>query len=84
MAHCVIDPSRGVTYSGTTYIGVRSSKHNNSSAYSHHEDLVRFREVHPEVFHIPESSDVKPVVIKSVDGGPDENPRLEKKQENGL
>ena len=78
VAQCVIDPKSGVTYSGTTYIGVRSSKHNNSSAFSHQEDMGRFRQRQPEVFEVPESGgEVKPVIIKSVDGGPDENPRYE-------
>ena len=75
---CVIDPKNGVTYSGATYVAVRSSKHNNSTAYSHQEDLAKFRELHPEVFEIPESGGmVKPVLIKGVDGGPDENPRFD-------
>lgn len=32
-----IDAGGKVGYSGETYVGVRSQKHNNSSAYSHHE-----------------------------------------------
>ena len=77
IAHCNIDTKAGVSYSGTTYIAVRSSKHNNSSAFSHQEDLIRFREHHPEVFEVPDTGEVKPVLIKSVDRGPDENPRYE-------
>ena len=34
MAQCAIDED-GVTYNGDTYIAIRSSKHNNSSAYTH-------------------------------------------------
>ena len=34
-----IDGSGHVGYSGETYIGIRSQKHNNSSAFSHHQDL---------------------------------------------
>ena len=78
IAHCVIDPKTGVTYTGTTYIAVRSSKHNNSTAFSHQEDLKKFMQLYPQVFKISESEDeIKPVIIKSVDGGPDENPRYE-------
>ena len=78
MAQCVINPSSGVTYTGHTYIAVRSSKHNNSTAFSHQEDFGRFKDLNPEVFDVPGSpSVVKPVVIKVVDGGPDENPRFE-------
>ena len=36
---CEIDPDKGVTYSGLTFISIRSSKHNNSSALTHIEDL---------------------------------------------
>ena len=79
MAICEINPKTGVSYSGPTYIGVRSSKHNNSTAFSHQQDLLRFREVNPEIFDVPDSPGVaKPVLIKGVDGGPDENPRFEK------
>ena len=74
MAHCKIDPVKGVTYSGETYIALRSSKHNNSSAFSHQEDLLRMRDLIPEVFK------GKSVIIKSVDGGPDENPRFQNNQ----
>ena len=41
MAACHIHPKDGVTYSGETCIFIRSSKHNNSSAFSHQEDIVR-------------------------------------------
>ena len=49
MAHCEIQDG-GVSYSGETYIGIRSSKHNNSSAFSHQEDLLRMRELMPDLF----------------------------------
>ena len=29
-----------VTYSGTTYIGIRSAKHSESSAFAHFEDMI--------------------------------------------
>jgi hypothetical protein len=71
LAQCEITKD-GVSYNGVTYIGVRSSKHNNSTAFSHQEDLLRMRLLMPEVF------ENKSVLIKSVDGGPDENPRFQK------
>lgn len=74
MAHCEIEKSSGVTYSGTTYIAIRSSKHNNSSAFSHQEDLLRMKELKPEIF------EGRSILIKAVDGGPDENPRFQKNQ----
>lgn len=80
LAHCKIDPLTGkVSYSGETYIGIRSSKHNNSSAYSHNDDLQTFIKHNPGVFLSPGSAvEVKPVIVKGTDGGPDENPRFEK------
>ena len=70
LAQCKID-KEGNSYSGVTYIGLRSSKHNNSSAFTHQEDLLRMSSLMPEVF-------AKSILIKSVDGGPDENPRFQK------
>ena len=74
MAHCEIDLKSGVSYSGDTYIAIRSSKHNNSSAFTHQEDLLRMKELNPELF------EGKSVLVKSVDGGPDENPRFQNNQ----
>ena len=74
---CEIDPDKGVTYSGLTYISIRSSKHNNSSALTHIEDLSDMFENNIELFE-SDDNDYKPVLIKTVDGGPDENPRFEK------
>ena len=74
---CEIDPNKGVTYSGLTYVSIRSSKHNNSSALTHVEDLRDMFENNMELFE-SDNNDYKPVLIKSVDGGPDENPRFEK------
>ena len=76
-AVCEIDPKTGVTYSGNTYIAVRSAKHNGSTAFSHTEDMVRFAELQPAVFKVQGSvTDFKPVLVVGVDGGPDENPRF--------
>ena len=74
---CEIDPDKGVTYSGLTYVSIRSSKHNNSSALTHIEDLRDMIAGNIELFE-SDNDDYKPVLIKSVDGGPDENPRFEK------
>jgi peptidoglycan/xylan/chitin deacetylase (PgdA/CDA1 family) len=49
---------------------LRSGKHDSSSALTHHEDFVTALELHPEF--------KKPIVIITVDGGPDENPRFPK------
>ena len=77
IAVCQIDPKVGVTYSGPTYIGVRSAKHNGSTAFSHAEDLTRLCDLEPEIFKLSGSvREYKPVIVKGVDGGPDENPRF--------
>ena len=78
IAHCQPDPNTGkIGYTGKTYIGIRSSKHNNSTAYTHHEDLIKFIEQNQDIFHT-ETGEVKPILVKGVDGGPDENPRFDK------
>jgi hypothetical protein len=74
MVECTITEEHGVSYTGETYVGIRSSKHNNSSAFTHQEDMLRMKELLPEVF------EDKSVLIKGVDGGPDENPRFQKNQ----
>ncbi len=56
---------------------MRSQKHNNSSAFSHHQDLLRVLEIFPDAFKTPDGL-FKPVLVKGTDGGPDENPRFEK------
>ena len=73
---CRIDETGSVSYSGETYIAVRSLKNNNSSAYSHQEDLMNAVKLFPDAFCV--DGNVKPVLVKGVDGGPDENPRFDK------
>ena len=58
-------------------MGIRSQKHNNSNAYSHHQDLLRVIDLYPDVFKTS-SGKMKPVLVKGTDGGPDENPRFDK------
>ena len=76
LAVCSIT-KEGVTYTGPTYVAIRSSKHNGSTAFSHNEDLETFAKTRPDIFHSPGSdTEFKPILVKSVDGGPDENPRF--------
>ena len=66
-----------LSYTGPTYVAIRSSKHNGSTTFSHNEDLEKFMKMKPEVFLMKGSeTEVKPILVKSVDGGPDENPRF--------
>lgn len=74
-----IGNSQAVSYSGPTLIAIRSGKHSSSTAFSHALDIER-------VFNTPEFNaitktkhdHIKPVMMLTVDGGPDENPRYEK------
>ena len=68
-----------VTYSGPTYCAIRSAKHSGSSAYHHLHDMKRIRSL--DIFDDSfdnDAGELKPVMIVTVDGGPDENPRYTK------
>ena len=52
------------SFSGETYVAVRSQKHNNSTAYSHQEDINRVINLLPDAFMI--DGRVKPVIIKGL------------------
>ena len=64
-----IDGSGHVGYSGETYIGIRSQKHNNSSAFSHHQDLQRVAELFPEALK-DDDGETLPILMIGTDGGP--------------
>lgn len=74
-----------VGYSGPTYIAIRSGKHASSTAYAHGLDFERVLQL-PEFGDLSKTSDgvVKPILIFTVDGGPDENPRYQKTIEVGI
>ena len=55
-----------VTYTGATVIKIRSAKHDSSTAASHHSDYNSLFQSYPDK--------LKPIVVVSVDRGPDENP----------
>ncbi|CAF3356407.1 unnamed protein product [Rotaria socialis] len=78
-AACLLSEDGDLGYSGPTYIAVRSAKHDQSNADSHAVDFDRL--VHLKEFEKVARDDtgqVKPIVIVTVDGGPDENPRFPK------
>ncbi|KAL7287659.1 hypothetical protein TKK_0018300 [Trichogramma kaykai] len=65
-----------VSYSGPTYIAIRSGKHSSSTAATHANDIESlFQLDHFDEILRMNNSETKPVLIISVDGGPDENPR---------
>ena len=81
-AACVVTPGKlvdAVTYSGPTYIAVRSMKHGSSTAFTHGHDMERLRSI-PSFQPLMCTADgcVKPIVVVASDGGPDENPRFAK------
>ena len=68
-----------VPSSGPTYCAIRSVKHSGFSAYHHLQDMKNIRS--PDIFDDSfnnDTSESKPVMIVTVDGGPDENPRYTK------
>ena len=78
IALCLPDPQTGkIGHSGKTYVAIRSAKHNGSTAFTHQADLVKFRDENPDIF-FSDSDEMKPILVKGVDAGPDENPRFEK------
>ncbi|KAG5893520.1 hypothetical protein JTB14_017230 [Gonioctena quinquepunctata] len=76
---------QAVGYSGPTYIAIRSGKLSSSTADTHAQDFETLLEL--EEFRPLAKTDhglVKPVVIMTVDGGPDENPRYQKVIESAI
>jgi len=69
-----------VSYSGPTFIAIRSGKHSSSTAFSHVKDLKTVLELpeFQELVRVAGGGQTKPVFMFTVDGGPDENPRYEK------
>ena len=65
-----------VSYSGPTYIAMRSAKHSDSSAFHHLRDMNKVRSL-PELTETLQNqhSREKKVMTVRVDGGPGENPR---------
>ena len=67
-----------ISYSGPTYVAIRSRKHDSSTAYLHGKDFNHVMEM-KEFQELIKVNDVtKPVAIILCDGGPDENPRFPK------
>ncbi|GBO99386.1 hypothetical protein EVAR_73595_1 [Eumeta japonica] len=66
-----------VTYSGPTYVAIRSGKHSSSSARTHSIDLEHLMELTEfQSLAKTDYNSIKPVINMTVDGGPDENPRF--------
>ena len=78
-ATCIVKTTQ-VSYSGPTGIFIRSGKHDLSTAVSHAADFEKMKTIlaFQEVMMTHDRVNVKPVVIITADGGPDENPRFPK------
>lgn len=71
-----IGQSEAVSYSGPTYVVVRSGKHCSSTAKTHGEDFERLLDFEGfQPILKTTSGEVKPVVVLTGDGGPGESPR---------
>ncbi|CAF4041373.1 unnamed protein product [Rotaria sp. Silwood2] len=78
-AACLLSEDGDLGYSGPTYIAIRSAKHDLSTAASHALDFDRLVCLNEfEKVARDQTGQVKPIVIVTVDGGPDENPRFPK------
>ena len=68
-----------VTYAGPTFCAIQSAKHSDSSAYHHLLDrkCVQSLDIFNGSFN-NDTDDLKPVMIITIDGGPDDNTRYTK------
>ena len=67
-----------ISYSGPTYIAIRSSKHSSSTAYSHGRDFDHVLKLEEFRSIVKNEGEVKPAAMTFSDGGPDENARFPK------
>ena len=67
-----------ISYSGPTFISVRSGKHDSSAAYTHGYDFRACVEMEEFNRGLKVNDKLKPIAFLFVDGGPDENPRYPK------
>ncbi|CAF4172871.1 unnamed protein product, partial [Rotaria sp. Silwood2] len=83
-AACVINQRKEVSYSGPTYITIRSGKHDSSTAETHHHDFSLLFDSKEFESVMKINGQCKPIVIICVDGGPDENPPYAKTLAGGI
>ena len=67
----VWDPK--ITYSGPTFIAIRSGKHNSSTLYTHGRDFDHLLELNELDEVVKQENTVKPIGMYFCDGGPDKN-----------
>ena len=72
------DPA-AVLSTGPTFVRIRSGKHDASTAFTHANDVQElFKHALAKPFVCDKNGEAKPVLMFSVDGGPDESPRNSK------
>ena len=69
-----IQKETGPTYSGPTYVAIRSAKHDTSSSKTHARDFETLKTLESFRDIMLHENEVKPLVFVGVDGGPDESP----------
>ncbi|CAF4223568.1 unnamed protein product, partial [Rotaria sordida] len=75
----LIFKSKQLSYSGSTYIGIRSGKHDHSTAFTHLADSYKCLSLTEfKCYSHTDDNKLKPILIVFTDGGPDENPRFPK------
>ncbi|CAF5063316.1 unnamed protein product, partial [Rotaria sp. Silwood1] len=75
----LIFKNKQLSYSGPTYIGIRSGKHEHSTAFTHLADLSKCLSlIEFKCYSHTDDNKLKPILIVFTDGGPDENPRFPK------
>ncbi|CAF1529023.1 unnamed protein product, partial [Didymodactylos carnosus] len=75
---CLISDKKVVTYSGPTFVAIRSALHDSTTASSYLHDLRTLLQLDEFESVAKYENAVKPIVILSVDGELDENPRFPK------
>ena len=65
-------------YAGPMHVVIRSGKYDFSAAYTHGRDFDKLLTLDEFDTVTEKDSQVKPIVIKFVDGIPDKNPRSQK------
>ena len=73
-ASCEIKESK-ISFSGPTYIAIRSAKHDSSTAQTHQFDFEKLLELEEFKNSVKnKTGEIKPILFVAVDGGPDESP----------
>ena len=70
---CVLFWDPKITYSGPTFVAIRSGKHNSSTLCTHGRDFDHLLELNELDEVVKQENTVKPIGMYFCDGGPDKN-----------